>query len=302
MEGLNVFDLQRFALHDGPGIRTVVFLKGCPLDCIWCHNPESKSTKPQLAYLPQKCIGCRACEMECPAGVHTFTVSGQHTVSFQKCTGCGKCVTTCPNMALKVFGKRMFPEEIMRIVARDKDFYIRSKGGLTVSGGEPMLQFVGLRELLKLVKEEGIHVCLDTSGYAPSEQYREIAEYVDSFLYDYKLTDTDDHKKFTGVGNSLVLKNLALLDSLGKEIILRCPIIPGINTYTSHYKAIAEISNRYKAVKEVNIMAYHNMAKGKAEQIGSSYALPETRTIEEKEKRMIYEALEACGCRKLSAG
>lgn len=300
MKALRVFDLQRFALHDGPGIRTTVFLKGCPLNCIWCHNPESKKMDPQLRYMETKCIGCRRCESVCEKGVHSFLDGGVHTVAFKQCIGCGRCVERCPQHALSIYGKIMTVEEILSVVRRDIDFYDRSGGGLTVSGGEPMMQTDGILELFKEAKREDIHVCLDTSGQAGLRQYQKIAPYVDLFLYDYKITDAVKHRKYTGVGNEQIMENLDWICKNGGNVILRCPIIPGINDKETHYQAIADLSNKYEAIREVHLMMYHDMAKGKVAQIGEQYALSEIKTIEEKEKYRIYSQVEACGCKKLA--
>lgn len=301
MADLTVFDLQRFALHDGPGIRTTIFLKGCPLDCIWCHNPESKKAKPQLGFLEKKCVYCGKCQQVCPKGVHNIQ-ENRHEISFSECALCGKCVDACLNKALKIFGRKMTSDELLKTVVKDRDFYQRSGGGLTVSGGEPMMQFEGLRGLLKKAKEMGIHVCLDTSGQAPQERYREIAEYVDLFLFDYKLTDPLEHKKYTGVDNRQILSNLDYLCTHGSNVFLRCPIIPGINNKESHYRAIAELSQKYDAIRQVNLMTYHDMAKGKAAQIGETYPLAELKTIEAAEKKQVYEQVEAYGCCRLKEG
>lgn len=300
MKPLRVFDLQRFALHDGPGIRTTVFLKGCPLNCIWCHNPESKKTKPQLRYLEKKCAGCRKCEAVCEHGVHSFTEDGKHEIAFDRCTACGICVKQCPGGALSIYGKEMTVEEILSVVRKDKDFYERSGGGLTVSGGEPMMQPEGTLELLKAAKAENIPVCLDTSGQAGIEQYKKVAPYVDLFLYDYKITDPEKHRRYTGSGNEQILKNLDWLCRSGARVILRCPIIPGINDEISDYQAIADLSNQYRAIEEVHLMTYHDMAKGKVTQIGERYALPEVKTVGDEEKYRIYSRVEACGCKKLA--
>ena len=299
MRPLRVFDLQRFALHDGPGIRTTVFLKGCPLDCLWCHNPESKSPAPQLRYMEKKCIGCRKCGSVCPNGVHSFAEDGVHRVNFSACRACGACTQVCLPGALSIYGREMEVSEILDIVRKDRDFYRTSGGGLTISGGEPMSQFEGLFALVKAAKEEGFHICLDTSGYASSDNYRKIAPYVDLFLYDMKITDREDHKKYTGVFNDKILENLEMLCRGGSHVILRCPIIPGINDHQAHYQFIADLSVRYDTIDEVNLMTYHDMARGKVSQIGREYALKDLKTVEEAEKYAIYEKVEACGCRKL---
>ena len=292
---LTVFDIQRFALHDGPGIRTTVFLKGCPLDCLWCHNPESKKSRPQLGLLRKNCVGCGKCASVCEKGVHSFTADGSHEVDFELCDACGECVKACPNSALKIYGKPMTVKDILKTVVRDRDFYDRSGGGLTVSGGEPMAQFEGLKVLLEAAKESGIHVCLDTSGQAATEKYAAIAPYVDLFLFDYKLTDPDTHRIYTGADNSLILKNLDYLCRSGSKVFLRCPIIPGVNNDDLHYRGIAELSRKYDGIVQVNLMTYHDMAKGKAEQIGERYALPEIKTIANDEKKLIYDKVAALG-------
>ncbi|MGI6003519.1 MAG: glycyl-radical enzyme activating protein [Lachnospiraceae bacterium] len=297
-EKLLVFDLQRFALHDGPGIRTTVFLKGCPLDCLWCHNPESKRAAPQLGFLEKKCTGCGRCSEVCGHGVYVVE-NGRHTVHFDRCVQCGECVKACPAKALKIYGQPMTADEILQIAVRDRDFYERSGGGLTVSGGEPMLQYAALRKLLEGAKKAGLHVCLDTSGQAPTAHYEQIAPYVDLFLYDYKLTDPAAHRRYTGRDNSLVLHNLDRLGSLGSRIYLRCPIIPGINDNEEHYRAIARLSRRYDNIEQVNLMMYHDMARGKAGQIGTAYPLAGLKSITGKQKENIYEQVRACGCLRL---
>lgn len=299
MVKLNVFDLQKFALHDGPGIRTTVFLKGCPLDCVWCHNPESKKYQPQLGFLAKNCTSCGRCQRACARGVHRITEDGRHEVDYMKCTQCGQCTKACLNHALKLYGRQMTADDILKEVLKDKDFFDKSGGGLTISGGEPMLQFEGLRELLKASKAAGLHICLDTSGQAPAGHYRMISEYVDLFLFDYKITGAGEHKKYTGVDNERILKNLELLCKEGKNIFLRCPIIPGINDNDTHFRAIAELSQRYGEIRQVNLMPYHDMAKGKAAQIGETYPLEDLKTMEPAETNRLYERVIQLGCTKL---
>lgn len=194
----------------------------------------------------------------------------------------------------------MSSEEILSIVCKDKDFFDRSGGGVTISGGEPMMQFGALLEFVKNAKEKGIHVCLDTCGYATTENYKRIAEYVDLFLFDYKITEESEHQKYTGVSNALILKNLDFLCRNGNDVFLRCPIIPGINDHEKHYLAIARLSKKYEKIRQVNLMTYHDMAKGKAAQIGETYSLENLKMIEAKEKEKIYETVQALGCLKLS--
>ena len=299
MNDLIVFDLQRFALHDGPGIRTTVFLKGCPLDCIWCHNPESKSPKPQLGFLDKKCTSCGRCVKVCRQSAHMLNNKGTHAIDFQKCIHCGACAKACPNCALKLYGKTMSTGAILKTVMKDWDFYQRSGGGMTISGGEPMYQFQGLLELLKSAREMGLHVCLDTSGQASSEQYKAVSPYVDLFLFDYKAADTKDHQEYTGVGNRLILKNLDMLCNSGSKVYLRCPIIPGINDNSEHYRSIAILSQKYDGIEQAHLMTYHNMGSGKAAQIGGQYALPDLKTVEAEAKQEIYDKVYGYGCTKL---
>ncbi|MGC4019937.1 MAG: glycyl-radical enzyme activating protein [Muricomes sp.] len=299
MAELMVFDLQRFALHDGPGIRTTVFLKGCPLNCMWCHNPESIKSRPQLGFLEKSCTYCGKCQEVCEYSVHSVSKEHCHEIDFGRCVQCGLCVDACPTRALKIYGQSMTSEEIIQVVMKDWDFYQRSGGGLTVSGGEPMLQFEALLELLKKAKEKGLHICLDTSGQASLDKYKVVSEFVEVFLFDYKITDEKEHKQYTGADNRLILKNLDYLCENGKHVYLRCPIIPGINDNEEHYQSIAELSRRYAGIEQVNLMVYHDMAKGKAAQIGEQYALPDIKTIEAKEKEQIYSKLESYGCLRL---
>lgn len=299
MSELMVFDIQKFALHDGPGIRTTVFLKGCPLDCVWCHNPESKKRKAQLGFLKKNCTGCGACQKVCEHGVHEFTSEGHHGIHYERCVQCGRCEKACLHHALKIYGKWMSSEKILDSVMKDRDFFERSGGGLTVSGGEPMMQFEGLLDLLKKAKEKGLHVCVDTSGQAAEDQYRQIAPYVDLFLFDYKITGTQEHKKYTGVDNERILRNLDLLCRNGNHVFLRCPIIPGINDNKEHYRAIAGLSRRYENIDQVNLMMYHDMAKGKSQQIGETYELEDLKSIEKAEKEAIYRMVRALGCLRL---
>ena len=296
---LNVFDIQRFALHDGPGIRTTIFVKGCPLNCLWCHNPESKKFEPQLSCLFKNCVSCGNCVAACPNGVHTITESGEHLIDFAKCECCGKCVEACYNKVLKIFGTPMSTEEIMKTVMKDVSFYKTSNGGLTISGGEPMSQFAGTKELLAAAREKGLHTCLDTSGYAPTERYEEIMPYVNVFLLDYKLTDLEKHKKYTGVPNDIIKKNLDYIATHGGTIFLRCPVIPGINDDDEHFEAIAALSQKYDAIEQVNVMAYHDMAKGKVKHIGETYALEDLKTVDKEGKKEMYDRLERLGCLRL---
>ena len=264
-----IFNIQKFSINDGPGIRTTVFMKGCPLDCLWCHNPESKSRKSELFFDSRKCVGCRSCEV-CPYGCHVFTDT-EHIFNREKCIACGKCVTECYTNALELVGTEKSVEEIIAEVMKDEAFYENSGGGMTLSGGEPMFQFNFTYELLKRAKENGLHTCIETCGFAKWEQYEKIAELVDIFLFDYKETDPGKHKEFTGVTNELILENLKKLDEKGCKTVLRCPIIPGLNDTDEHFTGIAKTANSLRNVLEINVEPYHPLGKGKSEMLGKEY-------------------------------
>ncbi|MGL4344504.1 MAG: glycyl-radical enzyme activating protein [Cellulosilyticaceae bacterium] len=262
-----VLDIQKCSIHDGPGIRTTVFLKGCPLKCAWCHNPESQSFRKQLSYLEQKCIGCGQCTKVCEAEVHHIE-GDKHTVNFEQCKSCGECIRQCPQGALEQIGQSMTVEEVMASVREDIPFYRKSKGGITISGGEPLAhpEFVG--QLLKACKCEGIHTCIETSGFGSVSVLEQIVVDVDLFLLDYKITGEQAHQYYTGVSFAPIRQTLDYLETMNKSVILRCPIIPNINDEKAHYEAIQEVKSRYSNIVEVEFMPYHNLGVVKAKQIG----------------------------------
>ena len=262
-----VFDIQHFCVDDGPGIRTTVFLKGCPLRCAWCHNPEGLLPQPQLFYAASSCTSCQACASVCPGGCHQF-VDGHHTVDFSSCTLCGACVDACPNEALRVSGRRMIPQDVLVEVLRDMPFFETSGGGVTLSGGEPLLQVDFACAIARGAKEKGLHVSVETSGHCAEEALCRISKYVDLFLFDFKLASSERHKKLTGVGNEKILNNLALLNSLGKPVILRCPIIPGCNDHEEHYLSIASLANQTPCVREIHLEPYHPFGVDKYASLG----------------------------------
>ena len=268
-----IFNIQRYSINDGPGIRTCVFLKGCPLNCIWCHNPESKSSKPELSFAESKCIGCVKCVTACPNGCHVFLPEG-HKIDRSKCVHCGACVDVCCG-ALEVIGRQRTAEEVIAEACKDKPFYETSGGGVTFTGGEPFAQPAFLLEMLRLAKQEGLHVCVETCGFVRREILEQAMEYVDLFLFDYKETDPEKHKTFTGVEPSLIRDNLQFLAENGKQIVLRCPIIPGCNDTTEHLEAIGLLAERYDSIIRVDVEPYHPLGKTKAAQLGKEYVLPE---------------------------
>ena len=265
-----VFDIQRFCVNDGPGIRTTVFLKGCRLNCLWCHNPESKSHKPVLMFHQSKCIGCMRCSSVC--NLHSFTEDVSHLIDRKNCILCGKCVNECCG-ALEICGKEMSAEEVIKVVLKDKDFYLNSNGGLTISGGDPLANVKFTKEILIEAKKHNLHTAIETSGYATWEEILEIIPYVDMFLWDFKESSSELHKKFTGVGNEVIINNLIKLNEYGKGIILRCPIIPGFNDRDEHLKEIGLFAERLCSVIGVEVEPYHSLGKSKSEEIGVNYPL-----------------------------
>lgn len=279
-----VFQIQKFSINDGPGIRTTVFLKGCPLNCLWCHNPESKKKQPELFYDGKKCIRCGMCAAVCEN--HCHSVSGQvHELNRETCACCGKCADACFSGALETVGYAISVEDTLREVMKDAVFYQNSGGGMTLSGGEPLAQYAFTRELLAAAKEKGLHTCVETCGYAPWEQFDSILDLVDIFLFDYKLTNPALHKQYTGVTNERILENLRKLDAAGAAIILRCPIIPTINDTAEHFAGIAETANSLQNILEINIEPYHPLGSSKLQMLGKEYPLaaltfPENEVVE----------------------
>ncbi len=251
-----VFDIQHFCVDDGPGIRTTVFLKGCPLRCAWCHNPEGLEAKPQMFFHPDKCVLCGRCADACERDGHTFTEDG-HILMRKNCISCGECAAVCPAEALRITGKEMTVCEVLADVLSDNPFYETSGGGMTLSGGEPLAQGKFACELLKAAKEAGLNTCVETSGFCPESVMEEAARYTDLFLLDVKETDEVRHKQFTGVNRDKILRNAHLLAGLQKPIILRCPVIPGCNDREDHFRQIAALAAELGTVREIHLEPYH---------------------------------------------
>ena len=261
-----IFNIQRFSTSDGPGIRTVVFLKGCPIDCVWCHNPESKPMETEIVFRQDMCIGCGACSRSCPKGCHSFE-DGLHRFDRDGCTGCGQCVSLCPGNALERCGEERSAREVMDTVLRDRPFYEESGGGMTLSGGEPLMQYDFSLSLLKLAKSHGIHTAVETSGHS-GRDLAPMKELVDLWLYDVKLLPEEEHRKHTGASNRIILENLRTLDRMGAKIILRCPVIPGINLTGEHFDGIAALANSLTGVRAIHLEPYHPLGRSKAVRLG----------------------------------
>lgn len=272
-----IFNIQKFCTGDGPGIRTTVFFKGCPLRCLWCHNPESQCFGSEISYNAERCVSCGRCVVRCSSQCHTISGDG-HVYDRTSCKGCADCVhPTCP--AMEVYGYEISAVEIIEDVMKDEAFYKNSGGGLTLSGGEPLAQPEFCLDILMKAKEKGLHVCIETCGHIRREILARSAEYVDVYLFDYKETDPEKHKLYTGVDNSLILDNLRYLDSIGKQIILRCPIIPTLNDTKEHFDGIARIANELDSIIKVELEPYHDFGCGKYERLG--------KTLNDKIKKIV---------------
>ncbi len=262
-------DIKRFAVHDGDGIRTTVFFKGCPLRCVWCHNPETYIKEKQLAFYSHKCIGCKRCADICDCHI----LDGEkHMIRREKCTKCGKCADACPAEALKIYGREMTANEVLDAVIEDKAFYESSGGGVTLSGGECLIYHDFCTELLKKCKQNGINTAVDTCGYVPREHFDKVIPFTDVFLYDIKAIDSALHKKYTGVPNRLILDNLKYIDSLGCKTEIRIPLIPNIND--GELDKINEFVGTLKNCVRTRVLKYHDMARTKYDALGIECTLP----------------------------
>ena len=272
-----IFDIERNSYVDGPGIRTTVFFKGCNLHCAWCHNPESQSPKPQKMFYKNKCTGCGKCKEKCPNHL-------------ESCELCGKCTIFCPHDAREICGKEYTVDEVMREILKDKVFYENSGGGVTFSGGECMLQIDFLEEILKECKKNGIHTAIDTAGHVPYRYFERIIPYTDMFLYDVKCLDSDTHKLYTGVGNELILENLAALLQTKKDIWVRIPIITGVNCTSDEMTKIRELLKQSGYPEKVELLPYHAMGEHKYAALGKEtpiFSAPSEEKL--KELRKIFE-------------
>ncbi len=266
-----IFDIQRFSVHDGPGIRTTVFLKGCPLRCCWCHNPESQRMQPDLAFERDRCIRCGACVAACSKQVHAI-VDGTRTLRRDQCEGCGGCVDACPTNALVLKGQTMTVEEVLREVLRDAHLYHKSGGGVTLSGGEPLMQPAFTHSLLQRAQTHGLHTVIETCGHAPWKMMKMIAAVTDLVIFDVKHMDATQHKRLTGVSNKRILQNLRKLREGNHEVLVRLPLIPDINDSTDNLQASADFL-RQLGIERVEVIPYHEFAATKYELLGHTYPL-----------------------------
>ncbi len=274
-----VFNIQSFSLHDGPGIRDLVFMKGCPLQCKFCCNPESQSPYPELSLKEEHCIGCGECKNACPADAISLSPAGKARIDRIRCTNCGLCAEVCPSEALKLLGKYMSVEEILRIVDEDSPFYWRSGGGITISGGEPTFQADFVHELLKEAKRRYIHTVVETCGHCDWDSLEKVCRYARLVFYDLKHMDSNEHLAFTGVTNNLILANIEKLSSRFPyiPIIVRTTVVPGFNDSIDNIKATVEFLKDISSLEKYQLLPYHSFGEPKYHQLGKKYPLEELK-------------------------
>jgi len=290
-----VFDIKKYAIHDGPGIRTTVFFKGCPLHCQWCQNPESWDIHPELGFRIGRCIRCGKCVEVCTRQAITFT-EDQPSTDPNKCNLCGECVDACVAGAREIIGQEITVGEVMTEVEKDVVFYDQSGGGVTFSGGEPLMQPEFLLALLNQCQKQGIHTAVDTSCYAEPQIIDQVADKTDLFLCDLKHMDSDIHKRFTGVGNNLILDNIKRLSQAGKEIIIRIPVIPGFNDDQPNIEATGKFAASLPCLSGIDILPYNRGGMEKSARLSAETKLMQTETPNDEKMNSIARTLNNYGC------
>ncbi len=279
-----IFDLKKYSINDGPGIRTTVFLKGCPLRCQWCHNPEGQSFLPELMVRASRCLeDCSECLASCEPGALS-KVGGIPVVDREKCSACGSCAEACPTQALEMVGRRASASELIAEIEKDRIFYDESSGGVTFSGGEPLAQPEFLAEVLAMCRKKELHTTVDTCGHVPPEAFAGVADLVDLFLFDLKVIDEARHREFTGRSNRLIRQNLHYLAGQGKKIIIRLPLVPGVNDDAENISRTAEFLRSLSGVSEISLLPYHRLGKEKYKglqkaSLGERFAPPSAETL-----------------------
>lgn len=276
---MNIFEIERYATEDGPGIRTVVFLKGCNLRCLWCQNPESHLQKPQIMYYQKQCAGCERCVQACPTGSVLRTTDFGYITNHETCIACGACVDACFYGARKIIGRQSTVEQILLEVLKDKPYFLESGGGVTFSGGEPLLQAQELARLAFLLQEEGIHTALETAGHVPWETIERVLPVIDLFYYDFKHIDSDQHQHFTAVPNALILSNMQKLSRLDVPLIVRIPVIPGVNDSAAVISRMFDFLINETQVKLVELLMYHRLGLAKYQGLGMHYGMGDAQNL-----------------------
>ena len=294
-----VFDIQRFSLHDGPGIRTIVFLKGCPLSCKWCSNPESQNMKPVIMYKKNECLHCGRCINACSRKAISF--ENKTFIDRSICTGCGECANACPAGALVVKGKTMTVQQLIRELKKDATTYRRSGGGITLSGGEPLVQYEFAAELLRACKAQGWDTAIETTGAGITEAVEKVIPYVDTVLLDIKHLDTEKHKKFTGIGNEQILKNAARISQISSTVV-RVPVIPGFNYSEEEIRAITEFAKTLRGMRTIRLLPYHTFGENKYDLLGRDYALADIKPLKPEELEHLKTMVEREGFQCIIGG
>lgn len=295
MMNARYIDIKRFAVHDGPGIRTTLFLKGCSLRCIWCHNPESRLSKPELAIHYPKCTLCGVCAETCQC--HSI-VNGLHAFDREACKSCGKCEEECPSNALELFGKEITLEDAAAKLLEDRLFY-SDGGGITISGGEPLLQNAFCAELLKRMKAQDIHTAVDTCGNVPWTAFETVLPYTDMFLYDFKCADPQQHKRLTGSSNELILENLKKLDAAGKQIEIRMIMVPEHNMSEQDLMDAGAFLAQLQNVSAVRLLAYHSLARSKFKAVDHPDTMPDVASPDKETLDKCAEILRSAGVKNV---
>ncbi|MBS7614331.1 glycyl-radical enzyme activating protein [Candidatus Bathyarchaeota archaeon] len=289
-----IFDIQRFSVHDGPGIRTTIFLKGCTLRCFWCQNPEGIHLKPEVMFYPDRCIYCGNCLLACPNKAHVVKEDA-HVFLREKCTACGKCAQTCYAGALVLVGREMTVDEVVDEVLRDKVFYETSGGGVTLSGGDPIVQYSFSRALLKKCKKVGLHTAIETAANCQWKILASLLPMLDLVMMDIKHVDSEKHKKATGVSNKIILNNAVRLSKTKKPLILRVPIIPGFNDTKSEVEAIAEFVKEFSNLEYLELLPFHRLGEGKYKALGLEYSASNLAVPAKEKMRELSEAVKKLG-------
>lgn len=288
MRGM-VFDIARFSLNDGPGIRTTVFLKGCPLRCQWCHNPESANVRSEIFWSPRRCINCGRCVAACRENCHTIR-QDVHRFNRRRCTGCGDCAAVCVSGALELVGKKLDSGEVLDIIRRDRNYY-GQEGGVTLSGGEPLFQPEFSRELLAAAHHECFNTAIETSGFAPWSSIEPLLPITDLWLFDLKCADSGRHRELTGVSNELILENLHRLDDAGARIELRFPLVPGRNDSNQDLEALRKIAMGIRNLVAMRSEPYHPFGLDKSQRLGRSahrYKIPDQEDLQRYHRFLDY--------------
>ena len=289
-----ITNIQGFSIHDGPGIRTVVFLKGCPLRCRWCANPECISSDVQIGFIANLCTHCNKCFPACPENALT-AYPMRHRIDDARCTGCGKCADVCDNKALVRYGMEMHVSDVFDAVRRDKMFYDAGGGGVTVSGGEPLLQPAFVRELFELCKNAGIGTCVETSGYVPEQNLLEVLPLTDHLLFDLKHMDPALHRQYTGQSNEIILKNAALAAEKGADIVFRIPLIPGVNDDDANIAATAAFVNGLPVRPRLQLMPYHRLGESKCKALNRPIRMHDVKVMTPEQLVAVKQRYIKCG-------